>query len=252
MLAIQRVHRERINADELVDRFNWTKLGRGIINPVVLATAWIFMLNSITVQGASFFLPTLVSTIFPDKGVTTKQLLTVPPYVLGAICCVGTSYVSWRMNKRGIFLILCAVIPTIGYALFIATPSPNIRYGAIFLPFFGIYTYGALTNSHVAANVASDTARSSAIATNVMCANIGGLAASWAIVPADAPLYNIGTGLNLAAMASVVITSTLLYFWIIKDNKRRDQIDVASKLNHLSATEIQNLDWKHPEFRWRN
>ncbi|TQW00949.1 MFS transporter [Cordyceps javanica] len=251
-LAIRRLNSERVNAEELVDKFNWTKARRGIINPVVLSTGWIFLLNSLIVQGASFFLPTLVATIFPEKDVTTKQLLTVPPYVLGAICCVATSYASWRMNKRGIFLILCAVIPTIGYALFIATPSPNIRYGAIFLPFFGIYTYGALTNSHAAANVASDTARSSAIATNVMLGNMGGLAASWAFVPSDAPLYNIGTGLNLAAMASIIITASLLYLWVLKDNRRRERLDPVTVLAALDASAIQNLDWKHPEFRWRN
>ncbi|ATY63504.1 MFS transporter [Cordyceps militaris] len=251
-LALRRLQSERGQAQELVDKFNWTKTRRGILNPVVLATGCIFLLNSIIVQGASFFLPTLVATIFPDRAMTTKQLLTVPPYILGAICCVVTSYASWRMNKRGIFLILCAVIPTIGYALFIATPSPNVRYGAIFLPFFGIYTYGALTNSHAAANVASDTARSSAIATNVMLGNMGGLAATWAYVPSDGPLYNIGTGLNLAAMSSVIITATLLYFWILRDNKRREHLDPAVELSHLDASEIQNLDWKHPEFRWRN
>ncbi|KAJ3477810.1 hypothetical protein NLG97_g8739 [Lecanicillium saksenae] len=251
-LTIRRLTSERVNAAELVDKFNWRKLRRGIINPVVFSTAWIFLLNSLIVQGASFFLPTLVATIFPDKDVTTKQLLTVPPYVLGALCCVATSYVSWRMNKRGIFLIACAIIPTIGYGLFIATPNPSIRYGAIFLPFFGIYTYGALTNSHAAANVASDTARTSAIATNVMFGNIGGLAASWAFVPSDAPLYNIGTGLNLAAMASIIIIATGLYFWILKDNRRRERLDSITEIGHLSVSEVQNLDWKHPEFQWRN
>lgn len=87
-LALRRLRSERVNSDELVDKFNWTKLRRGIINPVVLPTACIFLLNSVIVQGASFSLPTLVATIFPTQSVTVKQLLTVPPYVLGAISCV--------------------------------------------------------------------------------------------------------------------------------------------------------------------
>lgn len=250
--ASHRVSSERVNADdELVDKFNWTKLSRGIFNPVVSMTSIIFLLNSITVQGASFFLPTLVATIFPDEDVRIKQLLTVPPYVLGAIFCVGTSYFSWRMRRRGVFLIGCAVLTVVGYTMFIATHNPKIRYGAIFLPFFGMFTYGALTNSHVAANVASDTARSSAIGLNVMCGSIGGLASTWAFVPSDAPYYNIGTGLNLAAQASIILVATALYFWIKNDNKKRDRVDSTQVLAGMGVSEVQNLDWKHPDFRWQ-
>lgn len=253
LLAVSRVRSERVNADdELIDSFHWTKIWRGIANPVVIMTSSVFMFNSLTVQGSSFFLPTLVATIFPDKDVRVQQLLTVPPYVLGAISCVATSYASWRMNRRGVFLMGCAVMTVVGYVIFIATHSPAVRYGAMFLPFLGIFTYGALTNSHVAANVASDTARSSAIGLNVMAGSIGGLASTWAFVKTDAPYYNIGTGLNLAAQICVIFVSTVLYLWIKRDNKRREKVDSVEVLTGLSASEIRNLDWKHPDFRWHN
>lgn len=251
--AMKRVRSERTSSeDELVDKFNWTKLARGIFNPVVFTTSVIFLLNSVTVQGASFFLPTLVATIFPDQGVRTKQLLTVPPYILGAISCVGASYASWRMNKRGVFLIGLAFFSVIGYSLFLASHDPKVRYGAIFLPFFGIYTYGALTNSHVSANVVTETAKSSAIGFNVMFGSIGGLASTWAFVSSDAPYYNIGTGLNLAAQASIIFVASGLYWWIVRDNKRRQRVDSTAVLAGLETSEIRNLDWKHPDFRWNN
>lgn len=251
--AVRRIKEERSSSDEeVVDKFNWTKLRRGIFNPVVFTTSIIFLLNSVTVQGASFFLPTLVSTIFPDQGVRTKQLLTVPPYILGAIACVAASYASWRMNRRGVFIIGCAFPSVVGYALFIATHNPKVRYGAMFLPFLGIYTYGALTNAHVAANVVSETAKASAIGFNVMFGSVGGLASTWAFVSSDAPYYDIGTGLNLAAQASMVLVGSGLYWWIVQDNKRRERLDSTELLRGKPPSEIQNLDWKHPDFRWNN
>src|SRR5699024_2217000 len=108
-----------------------------------------------------------------------------------------------------------APLAVLGYALFLAPGTgATTRYGAIFLPFFGMFAYGALTNAHVAANVVSDTARASAIATNVMFGNIGGLASTWAYIQKDAPRYNIGNGLNLAAQASMFLIALGLYFWI--------------------------------------
>lgn len=251
-LAIARLKSERIGTTELVDAFSWNKLRLGIFNPVVLPTSFIFLLNSITVHGVSFFLPTIVRTIYPDRTVEMQQLLTVPPYVVGAVGCVAIAYASWRLERRGIFLIFSAPLTVVGYAMFLATDNPTVRYGAVFLPFVGIFAYGALTNSHVAANVVSDTARSSAIATNVMLGNIGGLISTWAFLPTDAPRYPIGNGLNLAAQASMFFIAAALYWWIERDNKKRATRDVQAELEGKSVQEIQEMDWHHPGFRWHN
>ncbi|TWU73366.1 hypothetical protein ED733_000942 [Metarhizium rileyi] len=251
-LAIARLQSESIFTAELVDQFSWNRIKLGIFNPVVLPTSVIFLLNSITVHGVSFFLPTIVRTIFPTHSVSSQQLLTVPPYVLGAMTCAATSYVSWRVNRRAIFMIFCAPLTVLGYAMFLASTDPNVRYGATFLPFMGIFTYGALTNSHVAANVVSDTAKSSAIATNVMLGNIGGLISTWAFLPSDAPHYKVGNGLNLAVQASMIVVATTMYYWTKKDNARRETLDVVAELEGKTTQEIQDMDWKHPGFKWRN
>ncbi|KAG6004393.1 hypothetical protein E4U21_001113 [Claviceps maximensis] len=250
-IAIRRLKSERPANAELVDHFSWNKMRLGIFNPVVLSTSVIFLFDCITVHGVSFFLPTIVKTIFPKHSVASQQLLTVPPYLVGAIACAVTSYASWRMNRRAILMILCAPLTVLGYAMFLATTQPHVRYGATFLPFLGIFTYGALTNSHVAANVVSDTARSSAIATNVMVGNIGGLISTWAFVSTDAPDYYIGNGLNLAAQACLCLVATGLYFWMKRDNKRRDVAGATDVLENKTAQDIEEMDWKHPDFRWK-
>mgnify|MGYP005988646465 CR=1 FL=1 len=250
-LAISRLRAERLSKSHKAEEFNWNKVRLGIFNPVVLPTSAIFLLNSTTVHGVSFFLPTIVKTIFPHEPVRTQQLLTVPPYVLGALACALTSLWSWKIGKREIFMIFCAPLTVVGYLLFLATDNFKVRYGAVFLPFFGIFTYGALTNSHVAANVISDTSRTAAIATNVMFGNIGGLASTWAYVDKDAPHFKIGNGLNLACQASMIIIATGLYFWRKRDNKRRDDFQRSEASESATEADIDELDWKHPDFRWR-
>jgi len=138
--------------------------------------------------------------------------------------------------------------------MFLASDHPHTRYGATFLIASGAFSFGALCNAQVAANVVSDTARSAAIATNVMFGNTGGLISTWSFLPSDAPNYHIGNGLNLATNSTMLIISIALLAWMYWDNRKREEKNVDSELaglTGLSIKEIQDLDWKHPAFRWK-
>ncbi|QSS56656.1 MFS transporter [Histoplasma capsulatum var. duboisii H88] len=117
----------------------------------------------------------------------------------------------------------------VGYIMFLASDDPKVRYGATFIIASGAFSLGALSSANVAANVVSDTARSSAIGTNVMFGNIGGLVATWSFLPFDSPDFRIGNSLNLATSSSILICSVALLFWMNMDNKKRDRINVKKK-----------------------
>jgi hypothetical protein len=138
-----------------------------------------------------------------------------------------------------------------GYIMFLASKEPHVRYGATFLIASGAFSFGALCNAQVAANVVSDTARSSAIGTNVMLGNVGGLISTWSFLPFDGPNYHIGNGLNLATSSSIFLLSILLLLWMIANNKQRDKRDIDAELAGLSQKQVQDLDWRHPAFRWK-
>ncbi|KAI0864382.1 MFS transporter [Xylaria cubensis] len=250
-LAIARVKSERMAQTSVLDTFDKKKLWLGVWNPIVLSTAFIFLLNNITVQGLSFFTPTIVSTIYPDKTTIEKQLYTVPPYVLGAVFVVSLSLASWRFDRRAIFIVATAPLTMLGYILFLASHDPHVRYAAAFLTAISCFALGPLANAQASAVVVSDSSRSIAIGTNVMFGNIGGLIATWSYLPWDAPDYKIGNGLNLAAASLILIVATIQVLWMKWDNKRRDAKDVDAELQHFSQVEIESLEWKHPGFRWR-
>ncbi|KAI0469128.1 MFS transporter [Xylaria cf. heliscus] len=250
-LAIARVKSERMAQTTVLDKPSKKKLWLGFWNPIVLSTAFIFLLNNITVQGLSFFTPTIVATIYPTKTTIQKQLFTVPPYVLGAIFVVTLSLASWRFDRRAIFLVVTAPLTMLGYILFLASHDPHVRYAAAFLTAISCFAIGPLANAQVSAAVVSDSSRSISIGTNVMFGNIGGLIATWSYLPFDAPDYKIGNGLNLAAASLILITSVIQVLWMKWDNKRRDTKDVDAELQRFSQAELESLEWKHPGFRWR-
>ncbi len=250
-LAIARVKSERVGATEVLDQIDTPKILRGIFSPVTIATAFIFLLNNITVQGLAFFAPTIVKTIYPAASTVTQQLYTVPPYAVGAFITVLLPFLSWRFDRRTHFFIISAPLMMAGYIMFLASTTGSVRYGATFLIAMGAFSFGALCNAQVAANVVSDTARSAAIGTNVMFGNVGGLISTWSFLPLDSPNYHIGNGLNLATSTTVLLTSSALLFWMKSNNKRRAERDVDGELAGLDQKQIQDLDWRHPSFRWK-
>ncbi|KAH7169914.1 major facilitator superfamily domain-containing protein [Dactylonectria macrodidyma] len=249
-LAIARVKSERVGTTEVLDKLNSKKVLAGIWNPVTISSAFVFLLGNVTVQGLAFFAPTIVRTIYPEKSTVAVQLFTVPPYIVGGFFILLINFLSWKTGRRNLFLIISAPPIMVGYTIFLATTNPQARYGATFLIVSGAFNSGALCNAQVSANVVSDTARSSAIATNVMFGNIGGLIASWSYLSTDSPNYHIGNGLNLGTSSIMLITVVLLQIWATSDNRKRNsKVDV--ELAGLQASDVENLDWKHPEFRWR-
>jgi sugar phosphate permease len=253
-LAIARVKSERLATTDVLDGMDLSKILRGILNPVTATTAVIFLLDNITVQGLAFFAPTIVKSIYPQDSVISQQLHTVPPYIVGGFFTVLFPFLSWRTDRRVAFFLASAPLIMTGYVMFLASTNASVRYGATFLIASGAFAFGALCNAHVSANVLSDTARSSAIGANVMLGNLGGLVSTWSFLPFDAPNYPIGNGLNLATSGSIMLLSAALLLWMLRDNRRRDARDLDSELaalEGLNQAQIQDLDWRHPFFRWK-
>ncbi|GMK58035.1 hypothetical protein CspeluHIS016_0500670 [Cutaneotrichosporon spelunceum] len=253
-LAIARVKSENVGTTEVTDKMDKKKLLAGVINPNTLVVSWIFLFVNITVQGIAFFTPTIVATIYPNETVVRKQLWTVPPYVVGVAVNLIVPFFSWKMDRRLVFFIFCACLAIAGYAMFLGTTNPRVRYGAVFLAISGAFPFGPLCNAQVAVNALSDSARSTAIGWNVMVGNIGGLISTWSYLPHDSPDFHIGNGLNLAGNCTILITSILLLLFLGRDNQKRNSVseeEVDAKLAGKTQLEIQELDWKHPAWRWQ-
>lgn len=252
-LAVDRVKAERLGQSALLDKIDKTKLKRGFLNPITLSTSLVFLLNNITVLGISFFLPTIIRTIYPGRTTVQQQLLTVPPYIVGAFFILIIPMLSWHYNHRQAFIAITGPTIIIGYSIFLATLDANIRYAAVFLCASTAFTLGAMCNAQASANVISDSSRNIAIGTNAMFGYIGGLIATWTYLPSDAPRYPIGNSINLACAISWTTLAVATLLWMKYDNKSRDERERAAReeIAGLSQQEVQELEWKHPDWRWK-
>lgn len=81
--------------------------------------------------------------------------------------------------------------------------------------------------------------------------NIGSLVSTWSFLPTDQPNYPIGCGLNFATSTLILLVALAGWFWMRWDNKKRDAVDTDAELAGFTSEEAEQLEWKHPAFRWR-
>lgn len=141
----------------------------------------------------------------------------------------------------------------IGYLLFLVTDESqtSARYAGVFLMATTSFILGPLCHSQASANVSSDTARNMAIGICMLFGNVGSLVSTWSFLPTDAPNYPIGCGLNFATSTITLLVSVFGWFWMKRDNKKRDNVAADTELAGLSIVDLEQLEWKHPAFRWR-
>lgn len=60
-----------------------------------------------------------------------------------------------------------------------------------------------------------------------------------------------GNSANLACAIILMMIGICLAIWELRDNKKRSKIDIDVQFESLTRKEIEDLDWKHPGFRWR-
>lgn len=162
-----RLQAERLGQAEVLDKMDKIKIWRGAANPATITTAMAFMFSNVTVQGLGVFLPTIITAIYPTASVVRRQLYSVPPYIVGSFMNLAVPALSWRLDRRQIFMIGATPTIIMGYIIFLATTHTSAQYAACFLIASTAFIIGPLSAAQVSANVVSDTSRSSAIATNV-------------------------------------------------------------------------------------
>ncbi|GAA6005711.1 uncharacterized protein JCM10292_006747 [Rhodotorula paludigena] len=250
-LAEARIKAENVGSTHVVDALHNKAVYGGIFNVTTLLCATIFLFDNIVVQGVGFFLPTIIRTIYPDETTIQQQLRTVPPYVVGAFTTLLTGYLSFKTKKRGLYMVISAPFMILGYAMYIGSMDPQVRYAASFMVAIGAFSFGALCTAWAAANVTSDTARASALGTVVLFGNVGGLISTWTMLPNAAPRFLPGNAFNLSNSSVMLILSIFLWLYQIRENRAKENGRDDWRIEGLTQTEIEDLGQKHPGFRFR-
>ncbi|KAF7362564.1 putative pantothenate transporter [Mycena venus] len=251
ILAVRRLESEYPAVNEAAQHTRKQTIRAGLLNINAWLVALAFFFINVALQGAAVFLPTIIATLFPEKTAIQKQLLSVPPYFLGAIVQITSPYISMRMDIRSPFMIFHACVGAIAYAILVGSKSLHARYAACFLVAAGPFTFGTFSHGLVAINTSPDPTRVVALGVLSSMGQLGGIVSTWTYVASDAPGYHRGNTLNLAGMIAVIvlIVGTMVHMkW---ENAQRDHGKRDYRLNGLTPIEESQLGHRHPKFRYK-
>ncbi|KLO05691.1 MFS general substrate transporter [Schizopora paradoxa] len=209
-----------------------------------------FILVNISFQGLSLFLPTVVASLGHFTTVES-QLRTVPPYVVSAVWALVNAYISLRMKKRAVPLIVSALLMVIGYVIAVGTKNDHARYAACFLSIAGSAPTGPMLVTWGADNAAPDTVKAVTTALIPCFGVVGSIIAVWTYLPADAPNFHQGNSLNLATSILTCILVAIGAAYVRWENGKRERGERDYRLVGKSEDELVQLGSLHPSFRYQ-
>ncbi|KAI1843289.1 hypothetical protein JX265_007764 [Neoarthrinium moseri] len=208
----------------------------------------IYMGCDMPLYAFSLFLPSIISASGWSGGsVIQSQLLSVPPYVGGALLTVAIGFIADRTRQRGLCNIIVSAIGIAGFAMLIGSRSPAVQYAGTFLGALGIYPCIANTITWMANNTEGVYKRGVVLGFVIGWGNLNGVVSS--NIYFSSPHYYEGHGVVLAYMAIFLLGGSLLMTTLLRiENKKRRQGKRDYLIEGKTHAEIEALGDKRPDF----
>jgi Na+/melibiose symporter-like transporter len=138
-------------------KFDRSALKRCFSTRTTYLNGIIYLSINLTLGSVSGFLPTIIQTL--GYTASRAQLFTVPPYAVAFVGTVAISYLSDRLQSRGIFVVGLMLFSAVGFAILLAVPHNHpVRYFGVFPAVLGCFCNGPLMLSWASNTAGSHSA----------------------------------------------------------------------------------------------
>ncbi|KAF4850533.1 putative transporter [Colletotrichum siamense] len=231
----------------------WEILRSVLLDWQLYLQALVYWSNTVPNFGMKFTMPQIIK----NMGYTSSnaQLLTIPPYIVGAISAYVSSSLSDRFKWRMPFIVFAQVLVLISFAI-LFSKAENIQenipacYFAIFLASIGFYPINPGGNAWTVNNLAGPTKRAQGIAYMICLGSIGGIVGSFIYREDESPKYPTGFGSSFAFAGLGVVACFVLEFLFWNINRKRDKFTEEEIRAKYSDDELQMMGDRSPLFRY--
>lgn len=201
---------------------------------------WVFCFGQFggdaMLYGYSTFLPTIIKDI-GSWSTAQVQALTIPCYALGAVVYLMIAWLSDRQQKRGIYVVVFALISIIGYAVLIADVTEGVHYFGCFLVALGLYVLVGIPLGWLPANKPRYGARTTSTGLQLTIGNTSGIMAPYLYKDSYGPRYTMGHAVTMALVAMSMVLYAFLSLWFTHLNRVRAKggEDWKLKITHAES-----------------
>lgn len=230
-----------------------------IANKQALSTSkprhWTIVSEANIQPGLKFTMPSITKSM----GYTSSQaqLMTIPPYVAGAIAAISFSKLADRCQWRMPFILGPMTLVLIGFCILFPL-AKNIGqqipacYVGVMLICMGQYPTNPAGSAWISSNLAGDTKRAIGIALNICIGNSGGILGSYMFLDSEEDAgYPTGFGIGIGLSAAVLISTLVLEWSYWSINKKRDAMtddEIHAKYNE---EQLNRMGDKSPLYRYK-
>ncbi|QPC70605.1 hypothetical protein HYE68_001357 [Fusarium pseudograminearum] len=209
--------------------------------------------NAVPNYAMKFTMP----TILRGMGYTSSdaQLMTIPPYAIGAISAYAFAIFADKYSWRAPFILgpQCCLV-TAFIILFVKSGDIDnniaVCYFAVCLACFGMYPILPGVNAWNVANTPDPAKRSVNIGILVCVGNIGGLIGSYIYLEREAPRYPVGYGTSLAFGLAGIVAVVLLETLLKRGNAKKAKMTEQEIRQRYSEEELVRMGEKSPLFKY--
>ncbi|KAK5104619.1 hypothetical protein LTS08_002510 [Lithohypha guttulata] len=214
--------------------------------------ALVFMSNSVPNYGLKFTMPQIIRNMGFTS--TNAQLLTAPPYFLGAFSALFCSFLADRFTWRMPFIVSCQSLLLVAYSvLFVKAPkiSDNVPLCYVMVAFacMGVYPIIPNCTAWTVNNLAGSEKRSMGIGLMIAMGNCGGIVGSFIFLDKEKPRYPSGFGSSLSFAAAGLVAALTLEFFYNRHNKKYEHMSEEEIRQKYSSAELEKLGDRSPLFK---
>jgi len=205
---------------------------------------------AIPVFTLSLFAPTIINDL--GYKASTAQLMSAPPFAVGAIFVIIVGIVSDNRKLRGPIIIGCVLVGIAGYVVLYAAPpnKPGLSYAGIIIASIGIFPALPVTLVWGGGSAGGDIKRGVSIAMTLGLANLGGVCSSFIYRAKDAPRYHIGHGTVIGSLLLAVIVTCVAMFTYSQLNKQKEIKCREEGIDETQAGLFRDMGDASPLFRY--
>ncbi|KAJ0417559.1 major facilitator superfamily domain-containing protein, partial [Aspergillus carlsbadensis] len=209
--------------------------------------------NAVPNYAMKFTMPQIIT----GMGFTSAraQLLTIPPYALGAVSALVFSIFADRYSWRMPFIVVPQVAQVVAFSILFthaAEIEDNIPlcYFGVCLACAGMYPILPGVNAWNVANTPNPVKRAIGIGYLICMGNVGGLIGSFIYKESEAPRYVTGYGNSFAFASAGIVGCLVLEFALFKLNKRKALLSEDEVRERYTDNELDEMEEKSPLFKY--